>query len=217
MRAQVPSEEALQQAAVHIGCDLAAIRAVSTVEAGTNGAFLTDTGEPVILFEPHLFSRLTNHRFDFSPSAKVPVTSGGDRERYGGENAKWRLVSRPLWTPGSYGPVSVQHRRLRHAATLDRVAALSACSWGLYQVLGMNYERAGHSTLQSFINAAYLSVNAHLSMFVAFILSDSRLVVALRTRDWELFARHYNGPGQVVAYARKLKVAHEVHSSVANP
>lgn len=206
-KAQYPSNEAINEAAKAIGCEPNVIRAIAQVESGPHGAFL-DTGEPTLLFEPHIFSRLTKGKYDWH---RVPVSLGADGPAsIDPISARWRVISRPLWTPKTYGPVSVQHLRLATAAALDRDAALQSASWGLYQVLGVNYKRAGHPTIQSFINAAYHSVDDHLYMLVSFILSDHRLLAAVRDKRWLDIARYYNGTGQVEFYGPKLKVAYEV-------
>lgn len=199
---QFPTRPALLSASFRLQCPIDVINAISTVEAGHNGAFLP-TGEPVILFEPHWFSRLTNGKYDW---LQVPASVG----IHDSLTARWRVISRPQWTPGTYGPVSVQHRRLQYATTLDRDAALKSCSWGLYQVLGVNHTRAGHPDIQSFINAAYRHVDDHLDMFVHFILSDTKLLKAVRARDWDRIALLYNGPGQVPYYSKRLRRAYEL-------
>jgi hypothetical protein len=192
-----------------LGCDVETIRALAMVESGPYGAFLT-TGEPVILFEPHWFSRLTGGKYNWY---RVPVDHSSDNEHVRNDriSARWRVISRPMWTPGTYGPVSVQHYRLAEAVKYDRDDALKSASWGLFQVLGVNHTYAGHDTLQSFINAAYRSVDDHLAMFVSFIqLYNPRLLPAVQRRDWDTVAMIYNGPGQVNVYAPKLKVAYDV-------
>lgn len=176
-KADFPSDEAFKHAAVRLCCEEAAIRAVAAVEAGPEGAFL-DTGEPVILFERHIFHRLTGGKYDGATAPNVPGAAAVISKR----------------RPGGYGRYSDQHPRLQGAAALDREAALKSASWGLFQILGVNHAQAGHGTIQSFVNAMYRSVDDHLSAFVSFILKDERLVMALRTKKWADFARIYNGP-----------------------
>ncbi len=175
MKDKFPSDEAFRIAAETLECEVAAIRAVASVECGPSGAFLP-TDEPVILYEPHIFSRLTNRRFDRSHPD----------------------LSYQKWKPGAYGKASQQHAKLQRAVDLDRDAALKSCSWGLFQVMGENHFRAGHPDVQSMVSAAYRSVDDHLQMFVHFIKADKRLHKALRALDWSAFARIYNGP----AFAR---------------
>ena len=177
-KSRVPTAEAYASAAWLLRCDVNAIRAVALIEAGVQGAFLP-SGEPVILFERHVFQRLSKGRFQ---GAAVPGTVG----------EKWRLVSWP--NPGGYGPYSVQPQRLQAAAALDRDAALKSASWGLFQIMGENHAACGYPELQRFITAMYRSVDDHLRAFVQFIRHDARLVDAIRSKDWRTFARIYNGP-----------------------
>ncbi len=176
MKADFPTDQDFAAAAARLGCEVAAIRAVAEVEAGPEGAFLP-SGEPVILFERHVFYRLVVARH-----GKATAES-------------WRRTAPNVCNPkrGGYGPVSRQHARLQVAAKLDREAALRSTSWGLFQILADNCEECGLD-LQEFVNAAYRSVGDHLRLFVSFIEADRRLLTALLSRDWATLARIYNGP-----------------------
>lgn len=208
LKNQFPSDLALTRASKLLGCDLPIIKAVAHVESGTYGAFHAN-GEPVILFEPHWFSQLTGGKYDWM---KMPIELLEGVNANASNQTRWRTISRPHWTATTYGPLALQHVKLRFAATLDREAALQACSWGLFQVLGVNYKLAGHSTLQSFINAAYRSPEDHLYMFVNFILSIPKLTAAIRAKDWRTFTYHYNGPGQVDIYSTRLRTAYTLYT-----
>lgn len=193
-KADLPSESALKAAADKLGCRVETIKAIAEVEAGPYGAFL-DTGEPVILFEPHIFSRLTGGKFDGNVvEAKYIDTKIVAR----GELEKWWIISYPTWRLGWYGPTSKQHARLQGAERFNRDAALKSCSWGLYQLMGFNHKLCGHETIQSFVNAMYRSVDDHLDALVSFVLSDPRKVKAVQERDAKTFARLFNG----VSYAK---------------
>lgn len=156
----------------------AALEAVGEVEAGPYGAFLDD-GRPVLLYERHIFHRLTNGRF-------AGAIAPGDFPR--------EVSELSLPTAGGYGAVSIQHDKLAAAAKLDRDAALKACSWGCFQILGLNHAEAGFPNLQRFVNAMYRSADDHLRALVMFLRHDERLVDALRGHDWAEFASRYNGP-----------------------
>lgn len=176
-KADRPPVESYTAAAWLLMCDPAAIRAVAEVEAGPHGAFLDD-GSPVILYERHKFHELTRGRFsgELLPGVADDIAS----------------LSSPNW--GGYGPLSIQHKKLQAAERLDRHAALKSCSWGLFQILGLNHVAAGYPELQRFVNAMFRSVDDHLRAFCMFIRNNSRLVDSLRDRDWASFARTYNGP-----------------------
>lgn len=193
MKQDYPSQSDFDNAAELLGCDLATIKAVAEVEAGPNGAFL-DTGEPVILFEPHIFHKFTNGEFDGKRVPSIPD--------------KWAMISYPSWRMGWYGSVSVQHKRLQFASTLNRDAALKSASWGLFQIMGHNYTSCGYETLQSFVNAMYRGVDGHLEVFCRFILNDARLLNAIRDLDWKTFKRIYNGPGKN-DYAERMNKAYK--------
>lgn len=175
-----------KQAAIELGVDEAAIRAVAQVESIGQG--FDAAGEPVILFERHVFSRLTKGRFD------------GD----------FSDVSNP--TPGGYGRRRDQHKRLQRAAALDREAALQSASWGLFQVMGFNFRQCGFSRLQAFINAMYAGEPTQLTATLRFIRADAPMHRALRNLDWAEFARSYNGPAyRKNQYDTKLEAAYRQH------
>lgn len=182
------TDEDYARAASQLGCEIAAIKAVAEVESGPYGAFLAN-GEPVILFERHLFSRLTKHKFDNShPDLSNPVAGG-------------------------YGKVSSQHARLAAAAELDRDAALQSASWGRFQVLGSNWQSLGYESLQAFVNAMYAGEAGHLDSFVRFVIANN-LTQHLQHRDWAKFARGYNGPAfRKYKYDSKLAAAYAKHRS----
>lgn len=185
-----------EAAASALGCSVAAVRAVAEVESGSLGGFLKD-GSPVILFEPHIFHRLTGGRF-----ADKSVAIGPDR---------WRL-SYPKWKGQPYGSSGIQHAKLEAAARLSRADALQACSWGRFQIMGFNWQACGFPDLQAFINAMYAGEQAQLMAFVAFCKSKG-LGPALARCDWRTVARLYNGPGQVDVYAPRLAFAYKKHAS----
>lgn len=182
-----PSAESYIAAAWMLDCDVPAIRAVAETESGRLGGF-NDDGSPVILYEAHIFHQLTGGKF---------ARSHPD-------------LSYPNWKPGNYGSNAMQHQKLERAAALNREAALKACSWGLFQILGANHRAAGHPTVQRMVNAAYRSVDDHLRMFVNFIESNGELHDALRSHDWRNFARIYNGPKfEANRYDEKMAAAYE--------
>lgn len=176
--------EDFAKAACELDVEVSALLAVDAIESRGHG-FLT-SGEPVILFERHIFSRLTHGKYDKThPSISNPK-------------------------PGGYGAAGQnQHTRMQQAVELHRDAALKSASWGRFQIMGFNYGVAGHASLQSFINAMFSSEKAQLDAFVSFIRAND-LDVPLRQRNWSAFARGYNGP----AYAKhnyhgRLKAAYE--------
>lgn len=172
MKKQGLKYEDYERASKQLNCEIEAIMAVAEVESSGSG-FLVD-GRPKILYERHIFHRLTLGKW----SASHPHIS----------NSK----------AGGYGKAGVhQHNRLEEAAKLDRASALQACSWGKFQILGENWRDLKYKSLQEFVNCMYRSEAEHLDSFVRFIKRNN-LDRYLRDKDWKSFARRYNGP----AYAR---------------
>ena len=155
------------ESAKRIGCPVAAVKAVAEVESGGSG-FLP-TGEPVILFEPHIFwKRLRAYGVD---PAKVLK-----------DNPQYADILYPVWGSRPYGKSSVQHNRLKRACLIHRDAALESASWGKFQILGMNWKACGVATLQEFINGMFKDEDKHLELFTEFVIS-SHLDDELRELD----------------------------------
>lgn len=178
------TEQDYINAAQELGCEVAAIKAVSEVEA-PKGGFQAD-GRPTILFERHKF-----HEF----------TSG----KYSADNPD---ISNPR--PGGY--TKDEHARLDKAAKLNRNAALKSASWGKFQIMGFNHSLVGFPVLQDFINAMYTSEGEQLKAFVKFIKAN-KLDDELRDKRWSDFARIYNGRNyHINAYDEKMKAAYKKYS-----
>lgn len=174
-------------AAALLDVDVATIKAVAEVESA-GGGFLAN-GQPKILFEGHWFHKLTGGKYT-NP-----------------ENAN---ISYPNWKTSYYN--ENQHARLAKAVKLDRTAALKSASWGKFQIMGFNFEKAGFENLQSFINAMYKDEGAHLMAFVNFVKSEG-LDKYLKKKDWAAFARRYNGSGYAKnMYDVKLAKAYKKYS-----
>jgi len=155
-----------------LGCEPEALMAVAEVESGRLGAFGPDS-RPVILFEPHVFSRFTDHRYDTSH----PHLS----------SRRW---NRALYPRGGQAPIYAQ---LSEAFALDAEAALKATSWGRFQVLGQHHTWQGFATAQSFVADMASSEARQLASFERFI-TYNHLDDELRRLDWRGFAAGYNGP-----------------------
>lgn len=180
------TEKDYRDAAFQLGCEVAAIKAVAYTE--TAGAGFDSQDQPTILFERHIFSRLTGGRYD----VQYPDISNK--------------------TPGGYGLQSAQHSRLQKAVALDRDAALKSASWGKFQIMGNEYREAGFSTLQEFINAMYKGEREQLFGFVNVIIAYN-LKKALQARDWATFARKYNGVNyRINKYDEKMAAAYKKFS-----
>ncbi len=170
----------------------AAIRALFSVESGPHLAGFLADGRPPILFEGHIFSRLTGHQHDRTHPT----------------------ISYPHWTKQFYKGGAREYSRLEEAFALDAAAALKAASWGAPQILGENFRACGSSDVFEFVEAMSASTKAQLEAFVSFVKSTPGLAQGLRDKDWEKVARIYNGPGFAAnQYDTKLRNAYQLFSS----
>lgn len=151
-----------------IGAPAASLWALLAVETAGCG-YLKDR-RPKILFERHLFHRLTDGRYD----AEDPD------------------ISAP--TPGRYGAGgSHQYVRLQAAMQYDEDAALKSASWGLGQILGLNHGKVGFDTVAAMVDAFVASEDAQLAAMAGFIKAAG-LGPAVAQKKWRDYARVYNGP-----------------------
>jgi hypothetical protein len=157
------------RAANILNVDLATVKAVASVESSGRG--FNSQGRPVILYEPHLFSRLTNRKYDEAFPA----------------------LSSKKWNKALYVRGGTSYEKLEVASALDRSAALQACSWGVFQILGMNFRLCNFGDVDSMVSAMFLNEGEHLLAFVRYVQS-TRLDSFLRSKNWRGFANAYNGP-----------------------
>lgn len=184
------SEQRFIDSAKRIGCSIAAIKSVAEVE--TKGGGFLPNGDPTILFEPHIFW-------------KELIKKGIKPEDHvkGNEDILY-----PKWDASKYGPISNQHNKLRKAILINRDAALSSASWGMFQIMGFNWSMCGVKSLQEFINAMYKDEDGHIDMFDDYIC-NAHLNDELVRLDWDAFALGYNGPMyRKNDYANKLAKAY---------
>lgn len=140
------------------------------VKAANREGFMSDGIRPTILFERHVFHKLTGGIY----SKQYPDISNK--------------------TPGGYGKYNQQHNRLGKAAILNREAALQSASWGLFQIMAFQWKDLGYKSLQAFINDMYKSEAKQLEAFVKFI-KWKRIDRHMRANNFQEVARLYNGTG----------------------
>jgi hypothetical protein len=175
-----------ERVAQRFQCEWEAVAAVAEVESGAVGAFDAN-GRPIILYEPHIFSRLTNHAFDASnPTVSYPRF--GQRPYPRTQDDRWA--------------------QLAEAFALDEEAALKAASWGKFQILGQNHNVCGFPTARAFVADMAQSEARQLAAFEAFVRGNN-LHIPLRSLDWRAFARGYNGPAyEQTGYHTKMANAY---------
>ncbi|KZN43992.1 N-acetylmuramidase domain-containing protein [Pseudoalteromonas luteoviolacea] len=180
-RAKFLSLTDMQFAAEQLDVPTAVIAAVAEVES--NGCGFFDCGRPSILFERHVFYRIVSQKSkDFAASV----------------SNKYPNICNPK--PGGYIGGSGEYQRFSNAATLefaymlDKDAAISACSWGMFQIMGYHFSLLGYSSANDFKLDMEISERNQLLALVKFIKADSNMHKALKGHKWAEFAKRYNGP-----------------------
>lgn len=168
--------------------EIAVIQAVIKIESNGSGFLLLELppARPKILFERHWFYKLTPQ----------PVSHSRPD------------LSHPYWDKSQYKGGSREWQRLLEAMNFDEIPALKSASFGLGQVMGFNYSKAGCTSIQQFVEenfaGEYWQARHMLNFIVNTGLSDQ-----LRRKDWAGFAKRYNGPGyKKNAYDTKLANAY---------
>lgn len=171
-------------AAAEYGVEVAALKAITTVESGRMGSWAAD-GRPNILFEKRIFSRRTNGRYDATnPNVSDPRGGG------------YPVRQADRWA------------QLREAYALDPENAVASASWGRFQILGQHYNAAGYGSATEFVSALAKSEVLQLQAFMRWARSNE-LIDEIQRLDFDGFAARYNGPTyQQFGYADKMRAAY---------
>lgn len=176
------SDEGIDHVCSTLNVSKAEVWTVLSVETSGFG-FLQDR-RPQILFERHIFHRLTQGKHD---SGNEDIS-----------NAK----------PGGYVRGLGEYTRLEKAMSLDRESALKSASWGIAQVMGFNYAVAGFDSIDAMVGGMVKDENTQVLAMANFIKGNN-LAGALQRQDWASFARGYNGPEyEKNKYDTRLAAAH---------
>jgi hypothetical protein len=158
------------------GVQLAMIRAFAEVESGGKSGFGA-SGLPIIAYEGHIFRKYTNGKYDKSH----PLLSHPYRKKAGPE---WLVNNKNQETAW---------KTLKAATDLHHEAALMACSWGMFQVMGFNYETCGFAKVVEFVAKMKAGEQGQLDAFVRFCLKTRGLRKALADKNFVACATIYNG------------------------
>src|SRR5262245_45553777 len=114
------TEQDFKTAAETLKVEVACVKAVNDVESGRYGGYFA-SGRPVTVFEAHVFSRHTGHKYDLV----LPD------------------ISSRKWNKSLYKGGEAEYDRLEKAMAFDRTAALKSASWGRFQIMGFNHASCG--------------------------------------------------------------------------
>lgn len=171
---QLLSEADLLKAAATLEVPVASVRTINAVESRGSG-FLPN-GRAVILFERHKM-------YQFIKAA--------------GLDADALAVKYPnLVNPkrGGYSGGTAECLRLDMAMQIHAESAIAATSWGLFQIMGMHWQKLGYESAAAMMLAMGESEGQQLDAFVRFVQNDEALHKAIKAKKWADVARLYNGP-----------------------
>lgn len=188
------TEEEYELVAKLLDCEVASVKAVQKVETSGRGGFFAP-GKPAILFEGHIFWSQLKKR-GINPESHVA----------GNENILY-----PKWEKGHYIGGIREYDRLEQARKINREAADSSASWGMFQIMGFNYAACGQPDVETFVNAMCKSEVSQLLLSARFI-KKAGMLGALQQKDWAEFAKRYNGPSYAMnCYDKKLEEAYRLY------
>lgn len=173
------------------GVEVPVVQAVLDVESSGSG--YDADGRPKILPEPHI---LYQQLLGDPNKLAVAVRAGLAYPRQGAQPY-------PVGSEANY-------QRLKRGCLIDPGAAMRSASWGCAQVMGFNYAVCGYPDVFAMVEACLHDEVAQLDLLFRYAKKNG-LIYFLQTRNWAAFARGYNGPGAVAAYAAKLALAYARH------
>ncbi|MDX1919034.1 MAG: N-acetylmuramidase domain-containing protein [Candidatus Caenarcaniphilales bacterium] len=150
----------------------ALLRSIVEVESRASGFYPAGhefAGKCLVRFEADWFQRYAGAKPAFLPSS-VSVQEAKTNPKYNGRAAYEKALSQ------------------------NRDAAIQGTSFGLGQVMGLNFQGVGYASPSTFATAMETSEYDQLAAMVRFVAADSVLMEAARKLDFETIARRYNGP-----------------------
>lgn len=183
-----------KKVAEELGIDIATMKAVVEIEAGSAHQGFAEPGIPLVNFDLVIFKRFMRK-------------AGKSYAKYTKSAAFQRPNTKKY---GSYG--KAQWARLESARKINKEIAEKATFWGMFQIGGFNWKQCGCKSLDEFISRMSESEAEQLELFAQFCKTNN-LVRYLKAHDWNNFAYRYNGPGYKKRnYHIKLRQAHSKHS-----
>lgn len=174
------TDEDYKEIADYLGIEIAAIKAVSDIEAGKSHKGFARPGVPVINFDLSIFNRLLR---------RAKINPAKYRKKY--PTAFSRVNVKKY---GSYS--NAQFARLESARKINENIANESTFWGMFQIGGFNWRRCGVSSINEFIEKMNESEYMQLYLFAEFI-KNSDMVKYLKNKNWKAFSLAYNGPSAI--------------------
>ncbi len=170
------TEEDFIRVANELQIEVAAIKAVTEIEAGKSMQGFWAPGVPIVNCDRSLWATV---RAKVKSNDKAP-----------------KNATIPEGLTSSFARKAWQ--KLINARKINIEQANLSTFWGMFQIGGFNYKLCGCSSIQEFVDLMSYSELEQLELFAALVTNTGQ-VKYLRAKDWAGFARRYNGP----SYARR--------------
>lgn len=186
----------IESAAAELKCEPGLIYAIAKQESAHSSFIqVANRTVPTILYERHQFAKYSEHAYD-----KDYHDISGRAYKRARKNKKGEWIElktgEELASEDVYGPSGLsQYKRLSKAYQLNQDAALNACSWGKFQIMGFNYKVAGFGSVKEFVKAMSKNDAEHLKAFLKFAKSNKVLIKGLQDKNFEAIAEGHNGSG----------------------
>lgn len=171
------TQEQWKETARKIDCEPEVLRAIAEVESGGRLAFwrlnkADGANIPAILYERHYFSKATQNKYDKDhPDISWP-TGYRKKNQLGKKDTK--MSDGQVDADDIYSDYASAYLRLINAYRLDPDAALKACSWGKFQIMGDNHMQCGEKMLANFVKKMCSSETAQIDLLAEFIRNKPR-------------------------------------------
>lgn len=190
------TNEDYAEAANRYDLDPAFLKAVAEVEGGKSG--FNPDGTPKILFEGHIFWRRLRAR-SLNPESILKLFPDASDILY------------KRWTKEHYKGGPAEYERLARAYRIGDVSAYEAASWGRFQIMGFHAIKLGYESVEDFVEQMHIGEAEHLEAVLRYC-NVFGLIDEMQRKDYEGFARGYNGPGFAQnQYDTRIAAAYRKH------
>ena len=112
----------------------------------------------------------------------------------------WFRKKAPYTPSGKWSLNGVERQTAEWVAFNDAFArnpdaAMQATSIGLGQIMGFHYKRLGYASVGEMWDDAKKGIDRQIWQICKFISTDTRLLNALKSKNWHLVSVYYNGSG----------------------
>ena len=190
------TDDDYREVAEHLGCEIAAIKAVVEIEAGRTHEGFSAPGRPLVNFDLGMFRR---------NAAKKGVSL-----------SKYYRTHPQVFNRNRRSSQASVFSRLTAARSIHDASAIESTYWGMFQIGGFNWRKCGCASAGEFAERMSRSERDQLDLFAEFVKSTG-LVKHLRSKNWRAFARGYNGPSYAARnYHNRMAASYARHKKAGD-